>query len=163
MRSNIEVLVLLSCLVLGVSVSRSACANEKPQPPKANQVPTLADIWQEVLNKQDEMAKLIVAKKLGEVEDPAFRIGYLVSQMPEKSSTSKPDKLARLKELVQEVQKLAGSLDTTGDSGDQAGTEANAKKLGEVLRSIRSLYPKGTLPNKPKQSSANAQPSDASQ
>lgn len=108
------------------------------------------------------MIKLIAAKKLGEVEFPAFRISYLVGQMPGNSSTLKPDKLTRLKELVQEAQKLAGSLDTTGDSGDQAGTEANAKKLAEVLRSIRSLYPKGTLPNKPKLPTQNRK-TDASQ
>jgi hypothetical protein len=42
------------------------------------------------------------------------------------------------------VADLATRLDATCDSKDQAGTEANFKKLQSILKSIKALYASGT-------------------
>ncbi len=46
------------------------------------------------------------------------------------------DKKARVEGSVKNIAKLAGDLDKAGDDNNQAGTEANLKKLDGVLMAL---------------------------
>ena len=71
----------------------------------------------------------------------AFAIRDLVNALPDKSKDLAADKLGKLKEEAKFVAVLADRLDKAGDANDQAGTEANFKKLQTVLKEIQSLSP----------------------
>ncbi len=117
---------------------------------------SLQGVWTQVLKSHDEMGRLIAAKKLGDVENPAFQIAGLVTRLPGLSEMLPADWMASLKQFIKDVQKLASDLDNTGDSNNLPGTQANAKKLDDVLKSIAELYPKGTLPERPAANNAPA-------
>jgi len=138
-------------LVEGQLGENALCAAEPPHQgvpvPRAPQ--TLPEIGSEILQSREMMASLIAAKKLTSVEDPAFRIASLAAKLPSLSSILPPEKISALKQLIQKVQRLTADLDNTGDSNNLSGTQANAKKLDEVLQLIAGLYPAGILPDKP--------------
>jgi len=69
----------------------------------------------------------------------------LVNALPDKSKDLDAEKLGKLKANAKFVADLAKRLDQAGDSKDQAGTEANFKKLQGILKSIEALYPPGTV------------------
>ena len=147
---KIRNLFVVLTLALAVTASRCYAAPETTTPakPKPAQKQTLQEIWVEILRAQDAMAKTITAKKLGEVEISGFKIAGLAYRLPTLSEKLAPEKMASLKELIKKVQQIAGDLDNTGDSNNLPGTEANAKKMDDVLKEIRALYPEGTLPDK---------------
>jgi lipopolysaccharide export LptBFGC system permease protein LptF len=105
---------------------------------------TAAGILQAVMEQETELGKTIADKKLDDVHHHAFAIRDLVNALPEKSSDLAAEKLTKLKANAKFVTALAGRLDESGDAKDQAGTESNFKKLQDVLKQIRSLYPSDT-------------------
>lgn len=100
-----------------------------------------AGIVKEVKEHQAELGKLIADKKLDKVHEVAFEIRDLVNALPDKSTDLNADKLSKVKADAKFVASLADRLDKSGDSKDQAGTEANFKKLQTVLTGIESQYP----------------------
>lgn len=109
---------------------------------------TLTGVWQEILEHKLALDSTIKASKLADVHKVAFAIRDLVKALPDKSKDLPADKLQRVQSGVKQVEKLASELDKTGDAGDQAATEANAKKLDGVLKLIEAQYPAGTVPAK---------------
>jgi len=106
------------------------------------QIPdTAAGILKEVQTHTTLLAATIREKKLSEVHQVAFMIRDLVNALPEKSKDLPADKLTRVQASAKQVAKLAGDLDATGDANDQAGTEANFKKLEGILKLIEAQYP----------------------
>lgn len=106
------------------------------------QIPdTAAGILKQVQAHKDVLATTIQQKKLSEVHQVAFMIRDLVNALPEKSKDLPADKLTRVQASAKQVAKLAADLDATGDANDQAGTEANFKKLEGVLKLIEAQYP----------------------
>ncbi len=100
-----------------------------------------AAIVAEVKEHEAELGKLIAEKKLNKVHEVAFEIRDLVNALPEKSTGLAVDKVSKVKADAKFVDSLAERLDKTGDANDQAGTEANFKKLQSVLKQIESQYP----------------------
>jgi rubrerythrin len=105
---------------------------------------TAAGIFKEVKEHEEELAKIITDKKLDKVHEVAFEIRDLVNALPDKSKDLAADKLAKLKSDAKFVASLADRLDKSGDDKDQAGTEANFKKLQDLLKQVRALYPDST-------------------
>ncbi|MBZ0093664.1 MAG: hypothetical protein K8F27_15775 [Sulfuricellaceae bacterium] len=103
---------------------------------------TSAAIWQAIDQQTAALSKAIQMGGLTEVHPRAFAIRDLVAALPARSGSLPSEKLAQVKENVKFVATLAQRLDATGDAKDKAGTEANFKKLQEVLAAIRADYSK---------------------
>ena len=106
---------------------------------------TAAGILQAIDQDEQELSKTIADKKLDDVHHHAFAISDLVNALPDKSKDLDAEKLGKLKGNARFVADLAKRLDASGDSKDQAGTEANFKKLQAILKGIHALYPLGTM------------------
>lgn len=100
---------------------------------------TVAGIWKEVQEREAGLGKAIADKKLDGVHEIAFAIRDLVNALPDKSKLE-AEKMAKLKSNAKFVAALAARLDESGDAKDQAGTEANFKKIQGILKVIKSLY-----------------------
>ena len=137
--------LITSLLALAVSVwfvPSAFAADEKDEPEVKITIPdTAAGILKDVKQHEEELAKTISDKKLDDVHHHAFAIRDLVNALPDKSKDLTGDKLSKLKANAKFVADLAKRLDESGDGKDQAGTEANFKKLQGILKQIRSLYP----------------------
>lgn len=96
---------------------------------------TAAGILQEIHKHHGELADVVKSKKLADVHHHAFAIRDLANGLPAKVAA---DKKARVEGSVKNIAKLAEDLDKTGDANDQAGTEANLKKLDGVLMALDS-------------------------
>lgn len=99
-----------------------------------------AAIVAEVKGHEAELGKLIAEKKLNKVHEVAFEIRDLVNALPDESTDLAPDKLGKVKTDAKFVASLADRLDKSGDANDQAGTEANFKKLQTILKEIEAQY-----------------------
>lgn len=133
---------LLLALALSTPLLSIVAAAEEHEPADGKAVipATLAGVWQEITEHQEELGQAIAAKKLDGVHEIAFAIRDMVNALPDRSSLD-ADKTARLKANAKFVAALAARLDESGDANDQAVTEANFKKLQGVLKAIASLYP----------------------
>ena len=99
-------------------------------------IPATADgILQEIHKHHGELAETVKSKKLADVHHHAFAIRDLANALPAKVAA---DKKARVEGSAKNIAKLAEDLDKTGDANDQAGTEANLKKLDGVLMALMS-------------------------
>ena len=102
---------------------------------------TAAGIWNEVREHEEELGKIITDKKLDKVHEVAFEIRDMVNALPDKSMDLPADKLSKVKSNAKYVADIAKRLDESGDANDQAGTEANFKKLQGLLKTIEAQYP----------------------
>lgn len=101
------------------------------------QVPdTLDGIWKEIHKHHQELGETIKAKQLAEVHHHAFAIRDLAKALPAKVPA---EHKKHIENLVKRVSQIAEDLDQTGDSGDQARTEANLKKLDKVLKEMEDM------------------------
>ncbi len=101
---------------------------------------TATAILQAISEEETNLDKTITDKKLDDVHHHAFAIRDLVNALPDKSSDLAAEKMVKLKANAKFVTALASRLDASGDAKDQAGTEANFKKLQGLLKQIRALY-----------------------
>ena len=138
--------LITSLLALAVSIwlLPSALAAEEHEEHEGGKIKipdTAAGILKEVKEHEQELGKIIADKKLDKVHEVAFEIRDLVKALPDKSKDLESEKLGKLKANAKFIASLADRLDKSGDANDQAGTEANFKKLQGLLKEIRSLYP----------------------
>ncbi len=123
--------LIASLLTLAVSVWLLPSVRADEQEGAKVTIPeTAAGILKEVNHHEQELSETIAAKKLEDVHHHAFAIRDLANGLPAKVAA---DKKARVEGSVKNIAKLAEDLDKTGDANDQAGTEANLKKLDGVL------------------------------
>lgn len=135
----ITTLLTLAAGLWLTSATRAWADEEKEMP---TMIPATASaILQAISKEETNLDKTITDKKLEDVHHHAFAIRDLVSALPEKSSDLAAEKMAKLKANAKFVTALAGRLDESGDSKDQAATEANFKKLQGILKQIQALYP----------------------
>ena len=116
--------------------SQTVFAAEKEHAEKKEKMvmPETADgIMAEIHKHHGELADVVKSKKLADVHLHAFAIRDLANGLPAKVAA---DKKARVEGSVKNIAKLAEDLDKTGDANDQAGTEANLKKLDGVLMAL---------------------------
>ncbi len=100
-------------------------------------IPDSADgIWMAIDKQSAELKIAIDGNTLKDVHHMAFAIRDLVAALPERSPTLSAEDKSKLENEVKFVSTLADRLDETGDSGDQAGSQANYEKLAAVLTGI---------------------------
>ena len=112
---------------------------------KATIPETIAGIWAEVKEHEEELGKIIAGKKLAGVHEAAFALRDMVNALPDKSKDLPAEKLTKVKANAKFVADLANRLDESGDANDQVATEASFKKLQGILKTIEALYPPAAL------------------
>lgn len=142
--TKLTIILLALAVSLPVVPAVSAAEEHEHKDGKAMIPDTVAGIWGEVKEHEEELGKAIAAKKLDGVHEIAFEIRDMVNALPDKSKLD-ADKMAKLKSNAKFVDALATRLDESGDAKDQAGTEANFKKLRGILKTIEALYPAAML------------------
>lgn len=146
MKRRILVIGLLGLLIGVWRLPPASAADEHEHKEGKVAIPnTVGGIWGEVKEHEEQLGKLISDKKLDKVHEVAFEVRDLVNALPNKSTNLAADKVAKLKANAKFVADLAKRLDDSGDAKDQAGTEANFKKLQSILKTIASLYPPDVL------------------
>lgn len=143
-----KLIVTLLALAVGLPVvpAVSAAEEHEHEGGMAKIPDTLAGVWGEVKEHEEALAKTIADKKLESVHEIAFEIRDMVNALPDKSAKALDTaKLGKLKANAKFVAALAARLDESGDAKDQAATEANFKKLQDVLKAIEALYPPESL------------------
>ena len=133
-----KLLAISACAALAITGinSQTAIAAEHEKKEAKITVPETADgIMTEIHKHHGELADVVKSKKLADVHHHAFAIRDLANGLPAKVAA---DKKARVEGSVKNIAKLATDLDNTGDANNQAGTEANLKKLDGVLKALES-------------------------
>jgi hypothetical protein len=102
---------------------------------------TAREILASVLQHEAALARIIAGKELNKVHEAAFAIRDLVDALPAKSSDLPAEKREKVKGNAKYVAILAGRLDESGDSNDQAATEANFRKFQDIIKIIIAQYP----------------------
>ena len=138
-KTKLTIILLALAVSLPVVPAVSAAEEHEHEGGKAKIPDTVSGIWQEVKEHEEELGQAIAAKKLDGVHEIAFEIRDMVNALPGKSKLD-ADKMAKLKSNAKFVAALATRLDESGDAKDQAGTEANFKKLQGILKTIELLY-----------------------
>lgn len=138
-KTKLTIILLALAVSLPVVPAVSAAEEHEHEGGKAKIPDTVSGIWQEVKEHEEELGKAITAKKLDGVHEVAFEIRDMVNALLGKSKLD-ADKMTKLKSNAKFVAALATRLDESGDAKDQAGTEANFKKLQGILKTIESLY-----------------------
>ena len=133
-----RILTIGACAAIALTglTSQPVFATEKEHAEKKEKtvVPETADGIMEAIHKaHGELADVVKSKKLADVHHHAFAIRDLANGLPAKVAA---DKKARVEGSVKNIAKLAADLDKTGDDNNQAGTEANLKKLDGVLKAL---------------------------
>lgn len=146
MKKRILVIGLLGLMICAWRLPLASAASEHEHKEGKSTMPnTAGGIWDEVTEHAEQLGRLISDKKLDKVHEVAFEIRDLMNALPEKSKSLPADKLAKVTANAKFVTDLAKRLDESGDANDQAGTEANFKKLQGILKSTASLYPPDAL------------------
>ena len=135
-----RLLIILSAFALGLATAPRSFAHESDDEDSSPIPVTLGATWQAVLKKQAELQGATASQGLPVIHKLAFRMRDICNTLPEKSRNLPPEKLARVSGAVKNIAKLADELDKTGDAKNQAGTEANLKKLEGVLKLVASQY-----------------------
>ncbi len=135
---NNRIITLSFCAALGLALStlNAVGAEEKHEGAEKSQmkIPETADgILAEIHKHHGELADVVKNHKLADVHHHAFAIRDLAKALVDKAA---PDKKQRVQGAANNIAKLAEDLDKTGDANDQAGTEANLKKLDGVLMAL---------------------------
>lgn len=133
-------LTIVTTLIFGLALATACRAHEEGAEDKSPIPVTLGGTWQAVLKKQAELQGATASQSLPSIHTLAFRLRDLCNTLPGKSHDLSADKLARVAGAVKNIAKLADELDKTGDTKDQAGTEANLKKLDGLLKLLASQY-----------------------
>lgn len=139
-KTRLTIILLALALGLPAVPAVSAAEEHEHEGGKVKIPDTLAGVWQEVKEHEEELGKAIADKKLDGVHEIAFEIRDMVNALPDKSKLD-AEKTAKLKANAKFVDALATRLDESGDAKDQSATEANFKKLQGILETIESLYP----------------------
>ena len=121
--------------ITGITTSTTFAAEKEHAENKEKMVmpETAEGIMTEIHKHHGELADVVKSKKLADVHHHAFAIRDLANGLPAKVAA---DKKARVEGSVKNIAKLAEDLDKTGDDNNQAGTEANLKKLDGVLMAL---------------------------
>ena len=107
------------------------------EPNKLTIPATVEGIFKAIHEYHVKLAETVKNKKLADVHHHAFAIRDLANALPTKAEASKK---TQVEGTVKNIAKLAEDLDKTGDANNQAGTEANLKKLDGLLKVLEALF-----------------------
>ena len=144
MKTKLFVIAALS--VVFAFVRFASAAEEHEHKEGKEKIPaTIAGIWHEAREHEEELGKIITDKKFDKVHEVAFEIRDMINALLDKSMDLPADKLTQVRSNAKYVVDIAKRLDESGDAGDQAGTEANFKKLHGLLKTIEAQCPPDEL------------------
>jgi hypothetical protein len=124
----------------GITMPRALAAEHEHEhkPGEKVKIPdTVEGIFKAIHEHHTHLAGVVKNKKLAEVHHHAFAIRDLANALPAKAAA---DKKKQVEGTVKNIATLAGDLDKTGDAGNQAGTEANLKKLDGILKVLHTQF-----------------------
>ena len=131
----IRILTLTACVALILPAPPSLAA-EHEKAAHAIQVPeTTEGILAEIHKHHGEITETIKAKSLKTVHEHSEAITALANSLPAKVVA---DKKTRVEGIVRNIVKVADALHDAADTGDQAKTEGQLKKLDAVLAQLDS-------------------------
>jgi len=140
--------LVLSSLVLsiaatpGVRAAQAAHEEHEGKEGVEEKAPdSLAAVWDEIKEHQEELHGVIQAGKLDDVHHHAFALRDMVMLLPKFSSSLSADQSAKLKTWSDGVADSASKLDEYGDAGDKASTEKEVKRMDTLVSSLEKLYP----------------------
>lgn len=127
------------CAAFSLAGIQTVSAQEGHKSDQAEmKVPDTADgILAEIHMHHEKLTATVKAKELADVHEHAFAIRDLAKALDAKAPA---DKKARVQGTVNNISKLAEDLDTSGDAGDQAKTEANLKKFDAMLAQLQGQF-----------------------
>ena len=129
----IGAVAVLAATSMSFRIAVAAGEEHKEHSEKMTMPDTAEGILQEIHKHHGELDTVVKSKKLADVHHHAFAIRDLANGLIAKVAA---DKKARVEGSAKNIAKLAEDLDKTGDANDQAGTEANLKKLDGVLMAL---------------------------
>lgn len=133
--------ILLAMLLAGSTLFDPLLVQAAEKPDAATPIPATSEaIWQSIDKETAGLAAVIQSGKLDEAHHHAFAIRDLVAALPTRSGNMPAEKLAQVEANSKFVTTLAARLDAAGDAQDKAATEANFRKLKDVLKTIRANY-----------------------
>jgi hypothetical protein len=143
--------IVLGALAAGVAMAPAVMASEggheAGEAAEEMTAPdSLAGLWHEIKEHQEELHKVISDGKLDDVHRVAFAIRDLASELPKYSANLSADSAGKLATWLAGIVNSAEKLDGYGDAGDKVGTEKEAKRMNILLGSIEKLYPAQTEP-----------------
>lgn len=137
-KSKLLMMSLGAAISVTLVTQNIALAAEKEHGGMEITIPDTAEgILAEIDKHEAELNQVVTNKKLAEVHQHAFAIRDLAKALVEKAAA---DKKARVEGTVNNISKLAEALDKSGDSGDQATTEANLKKFDGMLKLLKGQF-----------------------
>lgn len=128
------------CAAIGflILTATNAFADEKDHDKGKVKIPdTVEGIFKAIQEHHHHLAETVKNKKLAEVHHHAFAVRDLANALPAKAPA---DKKTQVEGTVKNIAKLAEELDKTGDANNQAGTEANLKKLDGILKVLHTQF-----------------------
>ncbi len=102
-------------------------------------------VWSHVTGAMVSFDKVVKAKKWKQVHEAAFEVRDQALLMSDASMALGKDKIAKLKEHLKEIQKVAGELDEAGDANNGKLVTSLAAKFHMHVNMIPMLYPRGAL------------------
>jgi len=133
--------ILLAMLIAGSALLNPLLVQAAEKPDAATSIPATSEaIWQSIDKETERLAAAIQTGKFDEVHHHAFAIRDLAAALSTRSGNMPAEKLAQVKANAKFVATLAERLDASGDAKDKAATEANFRKLKDVLKTIRTNY-----------------------
>ena len=98
---------------------------------------TVEGIFKAIHEHHMELAGVVKDKKLADVHHHAFAIRDLANALPAKATS---DKKKQVEGTTKSIAKLAEDLDASGDTNDQAKTEASLKKLDGLVKALETQF-----------------------
>lgn len=99
---------------------------------------TVAEIWQAIERRQDQLTKTLRAKNLDDAHDYAFAIRDLAQALVEKTPASQK---AAAESAAKTIAALATAIDNSSAADAQEATEANARALDGAVATLKKTFP----------------------
>ncbi len=98
---------------------------------------TVAEIWQTIEKRQDQLRKTIAAKNLDDAHDYAFAIRDLAQALIDKAPTAEK---AAVESAVKTISVLATAIDNSSAADAQEATEACARALDGAVVTLKTAF-----------------------
>jgi hypothetical protein len=99
---------------------------------------TIAEIWETIDKRQDQLTKTLRARNLDDAHDYAFAIRDLAQALVAKAPVAQK---SAADSAVKTIAALATAIDNSSAADAQEATEANARALNEAVTTLKSVFP----------------------
>jgi HupE / UreJ protein len=99
---------------------------------------SVAEIWQAIATRQDQLAKTLRAKNLDDAHDYAFAIRDLAQALAAQAPAAQK---RAADSAAKTIAALAVAIDHTSAADAQDATEANARALDSAIAALKAVFP----------------------